>query len=130
MREFVGNVAVVTGAGSGLGRALALECGRRGMRVVAADIAAEQAEETAGLLDGDSVGIECDVADAESVDELAEFTLRRFGRVDLLINNAGILTTGEVPESTLSTWRRTLDVNLMGVVHGVLAFVPRMRERG
>jgi NAD(P)-dependent dehydrogenase (short-subunit alcohol dehydrogenase family) len=112
-----GKVAVVTGAGSGIGRSIARLLVSRGARVHAADI------------DG-SVTHTVDVSDAAAVERLAADVLAAEGRVDLLFNNAGIGHAGDVADTPLEDWRRIVDVNLMGVVHGVHAFVPRMLAQG
>ncbi|MFE6612712.1 SDR family NAD(P)-dependent oxidoreductase [Amycolatopsis sp. NPDC057786] len=120
--------AVVTGAGSGIGRAIAAELVRRGSRVVCADIDLEAAEETAKTLK-DAVAIACDVSDVDEVADLASQARSWFGREpDLVVNNAGIGAGGKlVGESPLSDWQRTLGVNLWGVIHGCHTFVPAMR---
>jgi NAD(P)-dependent dehydrogenase (short-subunit alcohol dehydrogenase family) len=128
-----GKVAVVTGAAHGIGFAIAREACSRGMRVALADI------DTAGLetaierlldTDADVSYLETDVSEIESVRKLADWCYEKFGRVDLLCNNAGIVTGDDcvlpawgIPHST---WLRTVSVNLWGVVHGCLAFLPRM----
>lgn len=127
MREFAGKVGVVTGAGRGIGQAMARALGQRGMRVVLCDLGAALPAQAAEALqrDGmDVVGIECDVRDPEQVEQLAAATLAHFGRVDLLCNNAGVVTGGPAWEIPLSGWRRVLDVNLWGVIHGIHTFVP------
>ncbi len=124
--------AVVTGAGSGIGRAFALDIARRGGRVVCADIDDAGAKETADLIGNHAVARRCDVSDLEAVVELADFAEDWFGRpADLVVNNAGIgaggLVTGEMP---MEHWRRTIDVNLWGVIYGCHVFAPRMRAAG
>lgn len=111
-----GKVAVVTGAGSGIGRSIARLLERRGARVHAADI------------DG-SVAHTVDVSDAAAVQRLADDVFAQEGHVDLLFNNAGIGHAGDVVDTPLEDWRRIVEVNLMGVVHGVHAFLPRMLEQ-
>lgn len=126
------NVAVITGAASGIGRALAQRCAQRGMRVVLADLDAEQlaaAERFIGPTPGELHSYAIDVSDASSVETLAESVYQRFGQVNLLCNNAGILQTGVCWEEPAASWRRALDVNFMGVLHGVSSFVPRMLQQ-
>lgn len=124
---------VVTGAGSGLGRALCLEFARRGARLVASDNAIAAAEETAVLARAagaaDVLVVQCDVTSAEAVEQLACETDAAFGGVDLVANNAGIACAGLIGELPLEQWRRTIDVDLWGVIHGCHAFVPRMRRQ-
>jgi NAD(P)-dependent dehydrogenase (short-subunit alcohol dehydrogenase family) len=104
-----GKVAVVTGAASGIGRALA------------------EAFAAAG---GEAEAMEVNVADAAAVDRLAAAVQERFGRVDVLCNNAGVSTFNLMRDQTLDDWRWVFDVNLWGVVHGLQSFLPIMRSQG
>jgi len=123
-------IAVITGAASGIGAALARTALRRGLRVVLVDRDAPALEAAAAALSGEVLPIPVDVTDAEAVEALAAQTFDRYGRVDLLFNNCGILAGGNSWEVPLDVWRRVLDVNLMGVVHGIRSFVPRMIAAG
>lgn len=126
-------VAVVTGAGSGIGRALALACAREGMAVVASDIEAEALAQTQALVEAAGAACmvqRCDVSHAADVERLAESSWGRWGGVNWLFNNAGVAVLGAAWDATDDDWRWVLGVNLMGVVHGVRSFVPRMRARG
>ncbi len=120
--------SVVTGAGGGLGRALALSLGRRGGRVLVSDVSLEAAEETAQQVQGarEVRAARCDVTRLEDVEALAEAAA---GTVDLLVNNAGVSSAGRVGELSLADWRWTLEVDLFGVVHGCHVFVPRLRAQ-
>jgi NAD(P)-dependent dehydrogenase (short-subunit alcohol dehydrogenase family) len=134
MQQFAGRVAVVTGAASGIGFALASRFGREGMRVVMADIE-QPALETAvqRLTDAghEVLGVPTDVSKLESVQALADQTLERFGAVHILCNNAGVgAGFGKVWEASLNDWQWALGVNLYGVIHGVHTFLPLMLERG
>ncbi len=119
--------AVVTGAGSGLGRAFCLELGRRGARVVASDIDLDAAQDTARACGGHAV--RCDVSRLADVETLGIEVDRLLGGVDLLINNAGVTVNGLIGEIPIEDWQWLLGVNLWGVIHGMHVFVPRMREQ-
>lgn len=126
-------VAVATGAGSGIGRALALACGQRGMSVVAADIEEPALRQTQQLLQARGVTCHatvCDVAHEAQVQALADLSWSACGRVDWLFNNAGVAVLGPVWRATPDDWAWVMGVNLMGVVHGVRAIVPRMLDAG
>jgi NADP-dependent 3-hydroxy acid dehydrogenase YdfG len=123
-------VAVITGAASGIGAGLARKADRLGMKVVLADLDAGGLATVAAGLDGETLSVVLDVTSLKSMQELADAAWNRFGRVDLLFNNAGIMTTGFMWEIDPSLWQRAFDVNVGGVVNGVRAFVPRMIEAG
>lgn len=127
--------AVVTGAGSGIGRAFALEIAKRGGQVVCADINLAAAEETVGRIEqagAKAWAVNCDVSDLTAVQTLAASSQDYFGQAaDLVINNAGIGTGGTaVGEMSIEDWRATMDVNLWGVIHGCHVFTPLMRDLG
>jgi NAD(P)-dependent dehydrogenase (short-subunit alcohol dehydrogenase family) len=127
--------AVVTGAGSGIGRAFATELARRNSRVVCADVDVATAEETAAAIKergGDAVSVHCDVSNEDDVAALAGAARSWLGgEPDLVINNAGVGAGGHhVAETTLAEWQRTLGINLWGVIHGCRTFLPAMRAAG
>lgn len=124
--------AVVTGAGSGIGRAFARDIARRGGRVICSDIDEVTAKETAEIIGRRATARVCDVTDAGAVAGLADAAEEWFGKpVDLVVNNAGVGAGGKViGEMPLELWRQTVDVNLWGVVHGCHVFAPRMRAAG
>ena len=127
--------AVVTGAGSGIGRAFALELARRGGRVVCADVDPVAAKDTVLLVEaagGEGLAVRCDVSDEVEVRDLASMAEDWLGGAPtLVINNAGIGVGGRVVgDSSLDDWHRTIDVNLWGVIHGCHVFVPGLREHG
>jgi len=130
MERFTGTTAVITGAGSGIGRALALRSAVEGMAVVVADIEVPPMEETAALITeqsgAEALCVQTDVADAKSVAALAEAAFGWQGGVHLLCNNAGVFVGGLMWERTLADWNWVMSVNLFGIVHAVEAFVPRM----
>ena len=128
-----GRVAVVTGGGSGIGEALCERVAAEGSSVVVADLDPDAARAVADALRSRGAQAEpvtVDVADAASVDALAAATLDRFGRVDLLCNNAGVSTFNLLRDQTLDDWRWVLDVDLWGVVHGVHSFLPILERQG
>ena len=134
MRLEAGQVAVVTGGASGIGRAMVDAFAARGLTVVLADIEPDSLDAAVRELTGagvTAVGVQVDVSDHASVDGLAERVLRELGRVDVVCNNAGIIAPRRpLWEHTPDDWRWTLDVNLLGVANGIRAFVPAMIEAG
>ncbi len=128
-----GRVAVITGAASGIGRAMAELFVSEGSAVVVADLDVNEAGAVAkGITDrgGSADAIEVDVSDPGSVEALAAFTRDRFGGVEVLCNNAGVSTFNLIQDQTLEDWQWVLSVNLWGVIHGVHSFLPIMREQG
>lgn len=131
MEELEGRVAVVTGGAGGIGLALCRAFVAEGMKVVVSDLRAEAVDEAVAGLDGEAVGVVTDVSDWESVQALAGATYDAFGACHLLCNNAGVGAPSALPwDTTVNDWRWVHGVNVMGVVHGVLAFVPRMIDAG
>lgn len=127
--------AVVTGAGSGIGRSFAIELARRGGRVVCADLDETAAKETATAIEsagGEALVVACDVADVAQVQALHDTALDWLsGAPRLVVNNAGIGAGGKVVgEAPLADWQRTLGVNLWGVINGCHVFVPTLRAAG
>lgn len=124
-------LAVITGAGSGVGRELARYAAGQGMQLLLADVDEQGLAETAALLAGAKpVCQRCDVSSPEEVTALADTAFSKFGAVTLLFNNAGVMSCGPIWTSSPQDWQWTLGVNLMGVVHGIQAFVPRMLKQG
>jgi len=132
MNEFEGKVAVITGAASGIGRAIADRCAKEGIKVVLADIEQEALDQAAIELEdlGATVlVVQTDVSDHNEVETLVQKTLDKFGAVHLLFNNAGVVVGGAVWEQSLADWQWILGVNLWGVIHGIRAFVPIMLKQ-
>ena len=127
-----GQVAVVTGAAQGIGRALAAELGGRGASVALVDLHEGGVRQTAGELGDTAVPFVADVTDGDAVASVAERLLARFGRLDLVVNNAGVAPNDGKPlwEADLADWRRVVEVNLFGVLHGIRAFVPHLVAAG
>jgi short-subunit dehydrogenase len=124
---------LITGAGSGLGRALAFCFAENGWRVACADIRRDRAEDTVRLITEFGVGamaLQTDVGDDASVEEMRDEILAAWDGVDVVVNNAGVASAGSVAETSLDDWRWTLNINLMGVVRGCRAFLPVLLEQG
>lgn len=136
MQELSGRVAVVTGAASGLGLAMARRFGQEGMKVVLSDVEEQALAAATKALESEGhrvLGVRCDVRFQESVDELRDAALKEFGAVHLVCNNAGVARApggGYMWEYDLNDWNWILGVNLMGVVHGIRSFVPVLVEQG
>ncbi len=131
MENFAGRVAVITGAGSGLGREFANEAARLGMKLVLADVDAHALEQATSALQAagaDVLAMVCDVRKAAHVEELADAAMIRYHGVHLLFNNAGVGTAGLIWEYTEADWDWVLGVNLWGVIHGVRVFTPLMLD--
>ncbi|MEX2081462.1 MAG: SDR family NAD(P)-dependent oxidoreductase, partial [Dehalococcoidia bacterium] len=133
MQDLAGKVAVVTGGGSGIGRALCLAFAAEGMDVAVADVESGPAEEVAAAVRAagrKAIAVQCDVSNLASVQALAEAANRELGGCHVLCNNAGVLVMKLLDQCTEADWRWLVDVNLMGVANGLLAFLPRLREQG
>jgi NAD(P)-dependent dehydrogenase (short-subunit alcohol dehydrogenase family) len=126
-------VAIVTGGGSGIGEAVSRELARRGARVVVADINGDDAKRVATAIAdnrGRATASRVDVTQEQDVRRLVEETASVYGRLDYQFNNAGIAISGDARDLTLTQWRKVLDVDLHGVLHGTLAAYPIMARQG
>jgi NAD(P)-dependent dehydrogenase (short-subunit alcohol dehydrogenase family) len=133
MRELSGRVAVVTGAGSGIGRALADRFAAEGMKVALADIEPEPLDAAVQAIcatGASAIGVRTDVSQAEQIQALADATLDAFGAVHVVCNNAGVASGAHFSDIPMETWQWVLNVNLWGVLHGCRIFLPLIRRQG
>ncbi|MAI80203.1 MAG: short-chain dehydrogenase [Deltaproteobacteria bacterium] len=133
MKEFTGRVAVVTGGGSGIGAALSHACSQRGMRVAVVDVERDAAEKVAAEINesgGEAFSSVVDVRRLSEIERLAQEVDQNFGACHLLCNNAGVLVTRPILDLEEKDWDWSLSVNLLGPIHAVSAFLPRMLSSG
>jgi NAD(P)-dependent dehydrogenase (short-subunit alcohol dehydrogenase family) len=130
MRDLVGRVAVVTGAASGIGAAMVARFVGAGMRVVASDVDGDALAGAVGGMTGDVRAVVADVSRRVDVEGLATAALDEFGAVHVVCNNAGIVIAGRIEDLTEQEWRRVLDVDLWGAIHGVRVFLPLIERAG
>ena len=132
MKDFSGRVAVITGAGRGIGRGIALHCAKEGMKVVLAGIGMESLTKTAAdlkAMGAETLIVQTDVSLLADVENLTEKSFEAFGAVHLLVNNAGVGVQGTVWKISMDDWNWVMGVNFYGVLHGVRAFIPHMIEQ-
>ena len=128
-----GKVAIVTGASSGLGESTALHLAARGAKVV---LAARRIDRLQKLVQdirasgGQAIAVETDVAKRDDLERLAAATVEAYGRIDVLVNNAGVMPLSPIAKLKVDEWDRTIDVNIKGVLYGIAAVLPRMQAQG
>ncbi|GAB3618376.1 hypothetical protein GCM10027416_29330 [Okibacterium endophyticum] len=126
MTSLHNKIAVVTGGASGIGRGIAEEFVALGATVIVADIDGDRARDVASEIGATGVGL--DVSDGDAMTQLATSVVEQHGRVDVVVNNAGVGPDGRIADLTLDDWRWIIDVNLFGVINGVHAFLPSLRS--
>ncbi len=130
--DFKGKVAVVTGGASGIGRATAIRLAEEGASVAVADMNYEGALDTAEQINskgGRAIALKVDVRDKQQTEEMAEKTLKAYGKIDILVTSAGILEEVSIDDMTQEDWDRTIDTNLTGVVYSTQAVLPSMQKQ-
>lgn len=133
MEKLDGKVAVITGGASGIGLAIARRLLSKGCKIVLADIdpgALDKAKQSLGVASDDIYCVPCDVSKFEDMESLAAKSMAHFGKVHIIINNAGVSITGPIWQLSLDDWRWVYDVNVWGVIHGIKAFVPLLIAQG
>lgn len=129
MKDYEDKVAVITGAGRGIGRGIALYCAQKGMKIVLAGIGIESLTKTNADLEAlgvETLIVQTDVSRFEEVENLAQKSFEAFGSVDLLVNNAGVAIPGKILDHTIDDWDWVMGVNFYGVLYGIKAFTPRL----
>jgi 3-oxoacyl-[acyl-carrier protein] reductase len=131
MSELKDKVAIVTGAGQGIGKAIALSLAKNGAKVVVADISENRFEVAKAVekTGSEALAVKCDVSDRGDVENMVEKTLDRFGRVDILVNNAGVYPSKPFAEMTEEEWDKVLNINLKGVFHCTKSVLPAMKKQ-
>lgn len=129
MDSLKGKVCVVTGASSGIGEATAIALSKKGANVVLAARREERLKQIIERMETECLTVMTDVTNRQDVEDLINKTYNHFGKVDVLINNAGILLPGNIDKFKVEEWEKMIDVNLKGVLYGVAAVLPLMKER-
>lgn len=130
-KRFVGKVAIITGAGQGMGKQVALDLASEGAKVVVSDILKDKMDEVKEEIKnkgGECTSIKCDVSSRKQVDEMIKKTVHVYGKIDILINNAGLLTSGNIEEVTDDLIDKTLNINVKGVLYAIRGVAPIMKS--
>lgn len=133
MKKFPNKRVVITGAGSGLGRTLALDFAGLGWKILVSDINMDRANESVKLVNeagGQGLAVCCDVTKWEQVKSLSDTAISTWGGADIIVNNAGVPAVGVMEDIPLEDWQWIIDINLMGVIHGCKAFIPLFKKQG
>jgi NAD(P)-dependent dehydrogenase (short-subunit alcohol dehydrogenase family) len=133
VKDLHGRTALVTGAGSGIGRGTAIALAKRGVKVILADVneaGAQEGAETIRAAGGEATAVKADVAQDETFPMLHALAADQYGPVDILMNNVGMLLSGLPQDIPLAEWERVLNINVMGIVRAIHLFVPEMVARG
>ncbi|UCB46911.1 MAG: glucose 1-dehydrogenase [Spirochaetota bacterium] len=131
-KRFENKVAIITGAGQGMGKQVALDLSAEGAKVVVIDIVSELLNEVQSEIEnsgGKCISVICDVTSRKQVDEMIQKTIDTYGRVDILINNAGLLIPGTIEETSDELIDKTLDINVKGVLYAIRAVTPIMKKQ-
>jgi meso-butanediol dehydrogenase/(S,S)-butanediol dehydrogenase/diacetyl reductase len=131
MQRFNGKTVIVTGSASGMGRGIAERFSQEGANVVLCDVHEDKLKEVAGTLpEARTLAQSCDVTDFDAVRQLVAAAVERFGALDVMVNNAGVASEGNVVEVSLDDWKKTVDTDLGGVFHGCRAALPELLKTG
>jgi NADP-dependent 3-hydroxy acid dehydrogenase YdfG len=133
VRPLDGKVAIITGASAGIGEAIAVTLAAEGASVVLAARRFERIEATAQRIEdggGEALAVRTDVSSQEDVAAMAAATLEEFGRIDIVVNNAGVMPVSPMADGRIEDWKQMVDVNINGVLHGIAATLPSMLEQG
>ena len=130
--NLINKVAIVTGAGRGIGKAIAITLAREGANIIAIDVDIQTAEKVAkeiNSLDRQALAVQVDVSDSKEVNRMVQSVLKKFKRVDILVNNAAIIKRGSIEDLTEEDWNRVMDVNLKGAFNCAKAVVGTMKKQ-